>query len=425
MKFISKKFVVMLLVVAMALSISLPATAAGNESDYADYIVVTDDVIKKIVIEWAEYVIPNLTFDVSGIYEYYNLDDELIGYSVSVTSDGVPYGYVILDFFQENIITEFAIEKGAVNICESALLRLQNNADASDLICKGIDADSVRLHKYLPLEYAVSVEVGGNEVYAIGEEIVERKEYRNFSDSILASQFSSANSSYKLSDSSAVYNKNSQNATVYGHCSQIMLEEIPTGYTAVDPLDQLSSTKSFSQSWAETNTNSYACAIVAGLNIMHQNNCLLNSNDVDTYNWLWKDTGTTETTASKNNSDSDIVYGGTTVGKIAPSIVKLAKQLGHTSSSYTTVNPGYQVYKTAIKAGKSGILEFGITVNASGGGTERQGHTVSVVGYRSDKDSSSTVHQYIVVADGWGAYRNMELSAIDFVDVSGATIKIS
>ena len=40
------------------------------------------------------------------------------------------------------------------------------------------------------------------------------------------------------------------------------------------------------------------------------------------------------------------------------------------------------------------------------------------------KDSSSSVHRYIIVADGWGSFRYMELSAIDFTDKAGATISI-
>lgn len=128
---------------------------------------------------------------------------------------------------------------------------------------------------------------------------------------------------------------------------------------------------------------------------MYQNDCLLNNDSVKTYDWLWNETGTKETTSSKNDTSSDIVYG-------SPAIVKLAKQLGKSNSSYTSVSsPTYQTYKSAVQAGKSGVLEFGVTVTASNG-TERQGHSVSVVGFRSDKDSSSSVHQYIIVADGWG-----------------------
>ena len=100
------------------------------------------------------------------------------------------------------------------------------------------------------------------------------------------------------------------------------------------------------------------------------------------------------------------------------------RQLGKSNSSYTSVSsPTYQTYKSAVQAGKSGVLEFGVTVTA-GNGTERQGHSVSVVGFRSDKDSSSSVHRYIIVADGWGSFRYMELSAIDFTDKAGATISI-
>ena len=423
MKFIGRKFVALLLAVMMTLSLGVSANAA-EPANYDDYIKVTDEIVESIVVEWAEYVSPGRSFDVSAIYDYYDQNDQLIGYSVSVTSNGIPYGYVLLDFFQENMISEFVIEENAVNICETALAELQSNTRANDLNSRNADMSSVKLHKCLPLTPAVSVEVGGTELYAIGDEVTSRNEYKSLSSSISVSEISQPTIANSIDNPPAIYDPNSENETTYGHCGDVMLRSIPTGYTAVDPDTRLNNPKSFSQSWAENNTGSYACAIVAALNIMYQNNCMLNNDSVKTYDWLWDETGTKETTSSKNDTSSDIVYGSTTIGKIAPAIVKLAKQLGKSNSSYTSVSsPTYQTYKSAVQAGKSGVLEFGVTVTADNG-TERQGHSVSVVGFRSDRDSSSTVHQYIIVADGWGSFRYMELSAIDFTDKAGATISI-
>lgn len=423
MKFLGRRFIALLLAVMMTLSLGASANAA-EPTNYDDYIKVTDEVVERIVVEWAEYVSPGRSFDVSAIYDYYDQNDQLIGYSVSVTSNGIPYGYVLLDFFQENMIPEFVIEENAVNICEIALTELQSNTRANDLNNRNADMSSVKLHKCLPLSPAVSVEVGGTELYAIGNEITSRDEYKSLSSFISVSEIKQSTISNSIDNPPAIYDPNSENETTYGHCGDVMLRSIPTGYTAVDRDTRLNSPKSFSQSWAENNTGSYACAIVAALNIMYQNDCLLNNDSVKTYDWLWNETGTKETTSSKNDTSSDIVYGSTTIGKIAPAIVKLAKQLGKSNSSYTSVSsPTYQTYKSAVQAGKSGVLEFGVTVTASNG-TERQGHSVSVVGFRSDKDSSSSVHQYIIVADGWGSFRYMELSAIDFTDKAGATISI-
>ena len=423
MKFLGRRFIALLLAVMMTLSLGASANAA-EPTNYDDYIKVTDEVVERIVVEWAEYVSPGRSFDVSAIYDYYDQNDQLIGYSVSVTSNGIPYGYVLLDFFQENMISEFVIEENAVNICEIALTELQSNTRANDLNNRNADMSSVKLHKCLPLSPAVSVEVGGTELYAIGNEITSRDEYKSLSSFISVSEIKQSTISNSIDNPPAIYDPNSENETTYGHCGDVMLRSIPTGYTAVDRDTRLNSPKSFSQSWAENNTGSYACAIVAALNIMYQNDFLLNNDSVKTYDWLWNETGTKETTSSKNDTSSDIVYGSTTIGKIAPAIVKLAKQLGKSNSSYTSVSsPTYQTYKSAVQAGKSGVLEFGVTVTASNG-TERQGHSVSVVGFRSDKDSTSSVHQYIIVADGWGSFRYMELSAIDFTDKAGATISI-
>ncbi len=423
MKFFGKKLIALLLTLTMMVSLGITASATES-TNYNDYIKVTDEIVESIAIEWAEYISPGRSFDVSATYEYYDLNDELIGYSVSMTSNGTPYGYVLLDFFKENMISEFIIEENAINICETAVAELQSEASTHGMRSLHFDSTSIRLHKYLPLVHAVSVDIGGTELYSMGDEIASRDEYELFSESISTSQIGGSVDVCDAANPPAIYDTSSQNETVYGHCADIMLRSIPTGYTVVDADTRLSSKKSFSQSWIETNTGSYACAIVAALNIMYQTDTLLNDSSVDTYDWLWDETGTKETTASKNDTTNDIVYGSTTIGKIAPAIVKLAKQLGKASSSYTNVsNPTYQTYKTAVTAGKSGVLEFGVTVSTDDG-TERQGHSVSVVGFRSDKDSSSAVHQYVIVADGWGAYRYMELSAIDFTDKSGATIVI-
>ena len=175
MKFLGRRFIALLLAVMMTLSLGASANAA-EPTNYDDYIKVTDEVVERIVVEWAEYVSPGRSFDVSAIYDYYDQNDQLIGYSVSVTSNGIPYGYVLLDFFQENMISEFVIEENAVNICEIALTELQSNTRTNDLNNRNTDMSSVKLHKCLPLSPAVSVEVGGTELYAIPHEGTEGHE---------------------------------------------------------------------------------------------------------------------------------------------------------------------------------------------------------------------------------------------------------
>lgn len=94
----------------MTLSLGVSANAA-EPTNYDDYIKVTDEIVEDIVVEWAEYVSPGRSFDVSAIYDYYDQNDQLIGCSVSVTSNGIPYGYVLLDFFQENMISNLSLKK--------------------------------------------------------------------------------------------------------------------------------------------------------------------------------------------------------------------------------------------------------------------------------------------------------------------------
>ena len=51
----------------------------------------------------------------------FNTNDIQCGYSVSYFDGNTPYGYAILDFYNENIITDFAIEENALSLYDTIL----------------------------------------------------------------------------------------------------------------------------------------------------------------------------------------------------------------------------------------------------------------------------------------------------------------
>ena len=61
-----------------------------------------------------------------------------------------------------------------------------------------------------------------------------------------------------------------------------------------------------------------------------------------------------------------------------------------------STSPTYSTFKNAVNNGQSTTLTFEINVNNKG-----VAHCVSVVGYRSARDSSNKLYEYVYIADGW------------------------
>ena len=89
----------------------------------------------------------------TGMYGY---DNNLCGASVSYVSNGTPYGYVVLDFSTDCIVTEYVIEEGAHNICDAIL----ENAGVEISVRANIE-QTAKIYRTTPFNYAVSLEVNG------------------------------------------------------------------------------------------------------------------------------------------------------------------------------------------------------------------------------------------------------------------------
>lgn len=361
-------------------SISVYAVSKpAEETDNIEGVVVTTEVAKTIASDWAAFIEPDLNLQVSDVIELYDYDDKICGYSVSFQQNNIPYGYVMLDFSTDNYISEYVIQENAKNICDAVL----NQAGVSTSLCNDL-SNNAKLYKMLPFEYSVSLENDGLDVL-----------YDAHKGSVSNQEFQSERNLLKTSMEAKVNERSSQSTPV-GHWGDIIIRSIPSGYTTIDALTQLSSTSSITESYIEDLLSKYACVVQAMTNVANQCDLLLNDSIADTYNYLWTESGTTE------SSEKDgIIYGTTLFDKMGSSLKALAKSLGKNSSSYSnSTSPSYTTFKNAVNAGKSSIFGAGVTVT-DGDTEERVGHAVSVVGYRSAKDSSNKVYQYIYIADGW------------------------
>lgn len=137
-----------------------------------------------------------------------------------------------------------------------------------------------------------------------------------------------------------------------------------------------------------------------------------NSNIVNTFNQLWKDTDTTVI-----NVKNGISYGSTLDSKLGSSMTTYAKSMGKNNTTVTTKsNPNFEFFKNIINNNASGIFKYAIDLTDGSG----SGHAVNMIGYCVVR-LNGVFYNYLVVADGWhnDAPRYFNFSETDFRDLYG------
>lgn len=357
--------------IALVMIVSVGTTVFADDSDINNHnsegVPLSEEIIEQIAIEWASSTNPETDIQVGDVIKLYGYDNNLCGASISYVSNGIPYGYIVLDFSTDSIVTEYVIEEGAQNICNAIL----ENARVDSSVRTKVE-QIAKIYKTTPFNYAVSIEENGVKSF-----------YDSVKGNISIQEFNAERNVYTTKTKSTPVN----------HWGDIIIGSIPSGYTTVDGLSKLSTTASLTEADIKRDVKKYACVVQAMANVAKQSGLLKNNSVVDTYNYLW-----TESDTTVDKVENGITYGSTKFNKMGPSLVALAKSLGKKNSSYSNnSSPTYGTFKNAVSAGKSSI--FGAGVEYTNG--ERVGHAVSVVGNRSAKDSSGKLYQYIYIADGW------------------------
>lgn len=182
---------------------------------------------------------------------------------------------------------------------------------------------------------------------------------------------------------------------------------------------RLSSVSIISESYIESVTGKYACAVVAMTEIANQEGILKNKSIADTFNELWSCTGTTV-----KYKENGISYGSTSLWKLTSGMEKYVKNRGYSVKTTSKTNPTFDFFKNAINSGYSCMLAYTINVK-DGTKIVESGHTVNVIGWYIYKDSNNKQYKYLAIADGWrNTQHYMLIDEIDFVSSYGYTFNI-
>lgn len=406
---LSKLVSIIMLLALLITTISFTTSAADSETQ-TQSIKVTDEIVEQIALEWAAAMEPNLEFSIANCVKVYDNDDRLTGYSIGYLAEGIPYGYVVLDFYSEVIINDFLISEGAENI----YYKIADNIETISTF----SVAEPKMYKTSAFDYYIPSEVNGEVIYADGiDNTLTETEFNILQDNSKARTLENKAEFYNIDVDELQKTVPEARTSKPTHWDDIFISSVPTSYTNVDSLVTLSSYKCYTESEVEMLTNSYGCVVSAMANVVGRHGLLKNNSLADTYTDLWSKSSTTTT-----HTSGGISYGSTTYSKMGAALKDYAVQQGKTNTTFTNYSsPTYNTFRTAISNKYDPIFGAGLELDTG----ERSGHGVSVVGTRSMKDSSGTVYQYIYVADGWySTPRYICLTNTTFMDKYATVVNI-
>ena len=111
-----KRIIAVLLCTLMLLSLCVPASA--EEERYKPITELTEYELTQFALNFAGIYDSDLELTAGNIVPVYDTDDTLIGFSVSYFKDGEPYGYILLDFREEDPVSEFVFGENADGLYE-------------------------------------------------------------------------------------------------------------------------------------------------------------------------------------------------------------------------------------------------------------------------------------------------------------------
>jgi len=376
-----KKIFCLGLLILFVISLATPAAMANNLSTFESFdneIVVTDEIITKISLGWAASTNPGLELHIDNIIPFHEVDGSKRGYVASYYSmRGEPFGYIILDFFSENIIEEYVIEKGALGIAET----IAQNAQVDDY-SKKINKNDAALYRTLPFQYVVSIKDDMEKnhdtraIYGFDGEI-SQKEFSTLAEA-LEPRITRASTS-------------TPTTAKVNHWGDVIIDSVPSiGYTLV----QLAVLTPMSTPITEMSTIStvgrYACAVQALTNIANSKSMYSNNSFSDTYYLLWNASSTTFL-------PGQTVYGSTPRNRIGAALVTLGTSVGRTVTYSTSTSPTFNTFSSAVSASKPSVLTGTVTLQDN----TLSAHTVFVTGFVVLSNGSATFN-FIRIADGWG-----------------------
>ena len=398
-----KKFAVTLLCILMILTLCVPAFA--EDQRYKPITEITEHELTQFALSFAKVYDSSLELTAGNFVPVYDADDTLIGFSVSYYMDGDPYGYVLLDFRDEDPVSEFSFGEGVDGPYE----QLSGPAAQID----AAETGEKKLVKLSVLDYAVPSYEDGPGVYIT-----------RTGDNLTAAELKSAGECETQSTQSSVdhgdvvYDSWSwlmiDGGGVYGSGTNVYLKKYSRDKSVITAKD------------VEDNTGTYACAVVALTGIANQENILIGS-VYNTYSQLWVYTNT-----YVREIKNGITYGSTDVDDFMTGFKSYCKAVGKTCNAERVTDPDFEYFKQRIddKTHDYSIcLHFRANQEKEyedGYREERvAGHAVNVVGYLI-ANYNGYYSQYLAIADGWWSTlpRYISLTNIQMVSTIGDFFEI-
>lgn len=303
-----------------------------------------------------------------------NNKNEICGYVVSFKSEKDDYGYIAIDFTKENPFSMFAIDEGQKDLKTEI-------ADNKKIDTKKLEDE---IYYFGGLIFGVVVD---DNIYTSDGQIIkkpqERITYARTSYNGASSIFSSSYSGVK------------------------------TGGCKTNKYCYYKS--ALSQSYIESVTGRYACAVLALTEVAYQEDILHHDAVANTFINLWSRTGTTV-----YKTENGIQYGETDISLIEPAMVQYAESKGKTVTTYVNSDVTYSLFAYMANRNWSGVMSYGI--NLTNGSVSN--HCINVVGYVLTR-VGSTSYNYIIVADGWHTgLKYINMTNTDFIYKEGIVFDI-
>lgn len=362
-------FIVLVLTLIVGLFSPLQAAAQDNDTSQDGKTELTEELAIEIAEGFANGIESTSDIEAVNPVKFYNLDGQAIGYIVDFSKNNVPYGYVILDSTNEELICEYSLGEEAVSPDKVAK---ENNGIVSAYSTE--DEDN-KVYRVNPFTYGVEK---NNEIVTNNSE-----------------------EEYSIPQTRSIPTES---------WNDIFIDNYYTNYDHIEE-NYHSTFYSITEDYVEAVTGHYACAVSA-LAMCADFYGLLNYREFeDEYMRLWDYTNTTV-----DHTSGDITYGSTYDANSISGFKKFCSEKGrYFSADMYTVNI-YSGFKKCIDSGNVGVIAA--TIYDHG---ERSGHMMSLQGYSLlQPKGTSTRIETVRVADGWGANpRYINLTQVEWIMVTG------
>lgn len=354
----------------------IPVSAEETLPKDESKTLITEEIIINMAENFAKEINPLENISAANPIKLYDMNGQAIGYVVNYYKDDMPYGYIIFDNSNSDLISEYSFGEASLNPYSTIVQK--NNVST-------YSTEEPFLYKTAPFTYAL--------YDASSEKLIDNYGY---SQNVDVSTFS---------------NKPAEWEDVIFDTS-----EINSSYSIIST-NHLDDFYAFGETYIEDLTGHYAC-LVSALYTCGSFFGVLDYSDVKgDYLQLWEDTKT-----EFDHEDNGITYGSTNIFDGASGFEKFCRRKGKNISTYTTDTVTYNFFTTAIDKGKISVVHAGIF---SASDQERSGHSMAVEGYASlsEKNSGKDVDM-LMIFDGWNEYiRYLNFDFNGWMDLRGTNFE--